>query len=150
MNVYLRLTFVHRESKAARLSIEQWGLANVARKNEFLDIWLSINSKAEMREARYTVDETTVRGHPAIELLGGPQIGMPMVNLVRQALRFQLPATKFSALAWECEAGNKVYLVEALRPGRRIDPVVAVAERIQCHSEAQAKGAGERSKGSKT
>ncbi|GAB4452575.1 MAG: hypothetical protein OHK0029_03740 [Armatimonadaceae bacterium] len=144
MNVYLRLTFAHRESKAARLSIEQWALANVARKDEFLDVWLSLNSKAEMREARYEAEESTVQEHPALHLVGGPAIGMPMVQVARQVTRFQRPATKFSALAWECEPSNKVYLIQAMRPGRVPDPVKEVAMRTPCHLET---GSGSGSEG---
>lgn len=142
MNVYLRLTFAHRESRAARLSIEQWSLANVARKGEFLDTWLSLNTKAEMRDARYVADEQQVHGHDALALFGGPQFGNPMVNVVKQVLQFHRPATKFSALGWECEPSNKVFLVQAMRPGRVPDPVTAVAEKTLCHTQSSKSGEG--------
>jgi hypothetical protein len=136
MNVYLRLTFAHRQSRAARLSVEQWSLANVARKDEFLDVWLSLNTKAELRNAAYSAEEGTANGHDALLLSGGPRVGGPWVEVVKQALRFERPATKFTAVAWECEASNKVYLVQAMRPGRVTDPVAGVAERTRCHATA--------------
>lgn len=134
MNVYLRLTFAHRHSRAARLSVEQWSLANVARKGEFLDVWLSLNTKAEMGSARYAADEGSVNEHDALLLSGGPRFGNPWMEVVKQALRFERPATKFSAVAWECEPSNKVYLVQAMRPGRVPDPVGEVADRTLCHN----------------
>ena len=133
MNVYLRLTFAHRDSRAARLSVEQWSVANVARKDEYLDTWLSLNTKAEMAHAQYAADEDTINGHPALALTGSPKFGTPWVEVVKQALRFERPATKFSAIAWECEPSNKVYLVEAMRPGRVPDPVSEMARRTRCH-----------------
>lgn len=140
MNVYLRLTFAHRDSRAARLSVEQWSLANVARKAEFLDTWLSLNTKAEMRDARYVADEQEVQGHPALSLVGGPRFGAPWYGVVKQVMQFHRPATKFSAMAWECEPSNKVFLVQAMRPGRVPDPVELVASRTRCHDGAEGRG----------
>jgi hypothetical protein len=70
-------------------------------------------------------------------LTGGPAFGLPMLNVVRQAARFYRPATKFRAAAWECEPSNKLYLIEAMRPGRVPDMVEAVAERTRCHEETE-------------
>jgi hypothetical protein len=131
MNVYLRLTFVARRS--SRLSIEQWSLANVARRDAYLDAWLGVNAKGELRSARYEATEGEVQGHPALDLMGGLAFGIPMVNAVKQAFRLQWPATRFTARAWECEPSNKLYLVEALRPARGRDVVGAVVDRTQCH-----------------
>jgi hypothetical protein len=133
MNVYLRLTFTHKKYQMARLSVEQWALANVARRDAYLDTWLSMNSKAELKDARYTADEGELNGHPTLLLTGGPAIGTPMLNVAKQVSQFHRPATKFRAVAWECEPSNKLYLVEAMRPGRVPDVVEAVAERTRCH-----------------
>lgn len=131
MNVYLRLTFARG---AARLSVEQWSLANVARRGAYLDLWLAANAKGEMRQARYTVDETETQGHPAIALTGGPAFGTPMMELMKQASRMQMPATRFSAQAWECEDSNKLYLIEGMRTFRGRDWVGDVVRRTLCHT----------------
>lgn len=130
MNVYLRLSFAH---KTARLSVEQWALANVARRGAYLDEWLRRNAKGELSEARFTGTEGESQGHPALLLSGGPGLGMPMIQVVRQMGRFQYPATRFSGTAWECEPSNKLYLVEGLRPRHAPDRVAEVALRTLCH-----------------
>ncbi|GEM_PF-575126 len=130
MNVYLRLTFA---KSAARLSVEQWAVANVARRDAYLDAWVGANAKGEAAQARYTPEEATVHGHPAIRLEGGPAVGLPMAEVVKQVGRLQRPATRFTGLAWECTVSNKIHLVEAMRPPAYADPVPAVAARTLCH-----------------
>jgi hypothetical protein len=145
MNVYMRLSFT--AGKTTRLSVEQWSLANVARRDAYLDAWLAANAKGEMREARYTATEREpVRGHAALSLVGGLAVGMPMINAIRQATRLQWPATRFRAAAWECEPSNKLYLVESLRPSRRgtADDLDAVVARTRCHDGAMSGVSGER------
>lgn len=133
MNVYLRLTFAR---KTARVAVEQWSLANVARRNAYLDVWLSSNTRsAELSGARYTVEESEEHGHPAITLRGGLAFGMPMVQAVREATRLQRPATRFAGVAWECEPSNKVFAISELRPGNAPGIAAAVAERTLCHTE---------------
>ncbi|MES2463198.1 MAG: hypothetical protein V4671_21665 [Armatimonadota bacterium] len=132
MNVYLRLTFA---LKTARLSIEQWSLANVARKSSYLDVWVASNTKsAELNAARYTVSEGEVSGHNSIKMTGGLAFGLPMFHAGREALRFQLPATRFSGVSWECEPSNKLFSISHMRTARQIALADAVAERTHCHS----------------
>jgi hypothetical protein len=124
MNVYLRLSFVRNTT---RLSVEQWAVANVARKAAYLDDWVAANAKGELTEARYTVSEAEVRGKAAVAYTGGPGFGQPMIDVMRELTRFQKPATRFSALAWEDEAANKIYLVQSRRPKSETDPVADIA-----------------------
>lgn len=132
MNVYLRLTFTQ---KTARLTVEQWSLANVARKSSYLDIWVASNTKStELNGARYTVTEGTVFGHDSIRLSGGLAFGMPMAHAVREAMRFQRPATRFGGVAWECEPSNKLFAVSHLRPGKLPALADTVASRTLCHT----------------
>jgi hypothetical protein len=133
MNVYLRLTF---QQGTARLSVEQWGAANVARGDRFLDEWLASNSRAEIRRARYAVEATEVAGHPAVRLAGGVALGGPMVDIVREAASLRIPATRFSAVGWECPESNKIHAVQAIRPARFPDPVARVAASVRCHARA--------------
>lgn len=124
MNVYLRLSFARNTT---RLSVEQWAVANVARKEAYLDDWVAANAKGELTEARYTVSEAEVNGKAAVAYAGGPGFGQPMIDVIREATRFQKPATRFSALAWEDEAANKIYLVQSRRPKSESDPIPTVA-----------------------
>lgn len=132
MNVYLRLHFEH---KTSALTIEQWSLANVARRGAFLDVWVAANTKGEMRQARTEADEGAAHGHTTLELTGGPAFGLPMLQAYRDALRFQRPATRFRATAWECEPENKIFAVQSLRPARDAEIVRAIVERTRCHEE---------------
>ena len=133
MNVYLRLSFL---CKTSRLSVEQWSLASVARRDAYLDAWLRANAKAELHEARYEESETEAHGHPALQLTGGLVFGMPIANAVKQVSRLELPPTRFSAVAWECDVSNRVFLVESLRTRKAADPVDAVVARTRCHAGA--------------
>jgi hypothetical protein len=133
MNVYLRLSFAH---KTSRLTLEQWALANVARRDAYLDVWLATNSKGPLREARYRAEEAEVEGHAALDLAGGPGWGLPMVQVAREVLRFKVPATRFRALAWQCETTNKVYAVQSLRVARSRDILGEVVARLRCHPRA--------------
>ncbi len=126
MNVYLRLSFA---KSSARLSVEQWSVANVARKEAYLDDWVSANAKGELTEARYTVSEVEVQGNAAVAYGGGPAFGQPMLEAVRELTRFQKPATRFSGLAWEDKTANKIYLVEGRRPKSEPDAVPDIAKR---------------------
>ncbi len=131
MNVYLRLSFLN---KTSRLSVEQWSVASVARRDAYLDVWLQANSKAELHEARYVAEETTAHGHPALQLVGGLALGMPVANAVKQLTKMEVPPTRFSALAWECDQTNRIFLVEGLRTTKALDMVGDVAARTICHS----------------
>jgi len=130
MNVYLRLQFVH---KTARLSIEQWSLATMARRDAYLDVWLANNSRGQITKARYTTDEGGVHGHATLDLTGGPAFGLPMLEAVREVTRLHHPATRFSGRAWECETGNKIYAIQTLRPRRMPDVVHQIAALTRCH-----------------
>lgn len=137
MNVYLRLTF---QKGTARLSVEQWGAANVARGDRFLDEWLAANSRAEIRRARYGAEATEMAGHPAVRLAGGVAVGGPMVDVAREIASLRVPATRFSALGWECPESNKIHAVQAIRPARFPDPVSRVAGTLRCHTVPDAPG----------
>lgn len=132
MNVYLRLQFAH---KTARLTIEQWALASVARRDAYLDLWLGANSKGDIKKARYTTTEGEVHGHATLDLLGGLAFGGPMAEAVREVTRFQRPATRFSARAWECAPSNKIYAVQGMRPRSAPDLVSEIAARTCCHGD---------------
>ncbi len=135
MNVYLRLQFA---KGTARLTVEQWSLASMARRDSYLDVWLQANSRGDVREARFMTDEGETHGHPALKLVGGPALGRPMVTVAREALSLRRPATRFGAVAWECEPGNKIYALQLMRPARVRDVVSEVAERTRCHTPDEA------------
>jgi hypothetical protein len=132
MNVYLRLTF---SQKTSRLTVEQWSLANVARKSSYLDVWVASNTKsAELNGARYTVTEGQIEGHDSIRMVGGLAFGLPMLQAAREAMRFRWPATRFTGVAWECEPSNKLFAISHLRAKKQPALADSVAERTYCHS----------------
>jgi hypothetical protein len=140
MNVYLRLNFT-RGKGVSRLTVEQWSLANVARKNTYLDVWLTSNSRSEIGRARYTAEAGEIHGHALLDLSGGPKPGLPMLDVVREALRFHWPATRFRAQSWECEASNKIFSIQEMRAMRVPDVVPEIAARTHCHSLSDDEGA---------
>jgi hypothetical protein len=133
MNVYLRLSFLAH--KTSRLTVEQWSLANVARKDAYLDVWLGANTKGDLNDAKYEAAEGEMRGHPALELTGRLALGLGVTKAAQQLYRFQIPATRFRGVAWECEPSNKLYLVQQMRPGRAPQVADEVARRTMCHEE---------------
>lgn len=136
MNVYVKLGFTR---KAEKLTVEQWSVADVARRGAFLDVWLSMNSRGELRGMKTTADETQVHGHGGANLTGRPEFGLPMFDALKAAIKnLHAPALRFSAVGWECEPGNKLYLVQHTRPRNAIELSQSVALRLVCHaSEAR-------------
>lgn len=130
MNVYLRLSLADATD---RLSVEQWAVANVARRDAYLDTWVESNARGELRHARYSATEAQVQDHAAVSMSGGLAFGQPWVLALREAMALRLPATRFSARAWHCEASNKIYLVERLRPFRSPELLDEVVGRLRCH-----------------
>ena len=136
MNVYVKLGFTR---KAEKLTVEQWGIADVARRGAFLDVWLAMNSRAELRGMKTQGDATEIHGHGAVRLAGRPELGLPYLEALKLAAKnFQPPALRFAATGWECEPSNKIYLVQHTRPRRAVDLSPEVARRLVCHGpEAQ-------------
>ena len=135
MNVYLRLSLA---DGTQRLSIEQWAVANVARRDAYLDTWVESNARGELRLARYSADVAQVHDHDAVAMTGGLAFGQPWIQAIRETLSLRWPATRFDARAWHCEPSNKIYLVESLRPLRAADPIEEIAQRLRCHEEVRA------------
>jgi hypothetical protein len=138
MNVYLRLTFAQ---KTARLTVEQWSLANVARKSSYLDVWVASNTKSpELNGARYVVTEGKIVEHDSIKMTGGLGFGLPMLQATRDVMRFRWPATRFTGVAWECEPSNKLFTISHLRAAKQPALADSVAERTHCHSAEKTLG----------
>lgn len=135
MNVYLRLSLA---DATERLSVEQWAVANVARRDAYLDTWVESNARGELRQARYQADVAQVHGHDAVVMVGGLAFGQPWIQAVRETMALRWPATRFTARTWHCEPSNKIYLVESLRPRRALDPIEEISHRLQCHKETAA------------
>jgi hypothetical protein len=134
MNVYVMLTFARA---AERMTIEQWSIADVARKDSYLDVWMKMNAKGELAMMTTEVEEARVGGHDAIAFVGRPEIGLPLFQLVREAARqWKWPALRFTAHAWECEESNKLYLIQHTRGKKSMDLAGEVAQRTLCHGEA--------------
>jgi hypothetical protein len=130
MNVYLRISLADGTD---RLSVEQWAVANVARKDAYLDAWLEVNARGELTQAHYRAEESSVAGHAAVAMRGGLAFGPAWVQASRELMSLRIPATRFSARAWHCEPSNKIYLVQSLRPFRATDPLEALVSRVRCH-----------------
>ena len=125
MNVYLRLTFAKGTS---RIAVEQWALANVARKEAFLDQWLYANSQADLiTKARYTVEETRINGTDAVALSGGLAI-LALGQPIREITRLQVPATLYSGYGWQSDRENKIYLVHGFTRKKENAVVSQIAE----------------------
>lgn len=130
MNVYLRLSLA---DGTERVSVEQWAVANVARKGAYLDSWLEANARGELSQVRYSAEEARVAGHDAVAMQGGLAFGQPWAQALREVLSLRVPATHFSARAWHCEPSNKIYLVQSLRPFRAPDQLESLVARVRCH-----------------
>jgi hypothetical protein len=134
MNVYMMLSFARG---CERLTIEQWSVADVARKDSYLDIWMSMNAKGELSQMTTEVEEVGggVHGHDAIRFVGRFQLGLPLFTALRESLRqFKMPALRFTARAWECPQGNKLYLVQHTRTRKSVELSEPVTARVLCHT----------------
>ena len=135
MNVYVKLAFARGTE---RLTVEQWGVADVARRDAYLDVWLSLNGKGALPQMKVAAEESerAFQGHPAVTFTGRPALGLAWWQALKEAARaFKAPALRYAAQGWECAPGNKIYLVEHLRPSGVADLSESVAARLTCHGE---------------
>lgn len=135
MNVYLQLGFQYGQS-LDMLTVEQWSMAGTQLRGAYLDEWYRSKNTALEATLRYTPQETTVNGHPALELLGRRGgVSYWGGQVPGQLIKLQRPALHFAAALWECPESNKITLVQSFT--RRPQPglVQDVVERTLCHRE---------------
>lgn len=133
MNIYVQLTFRLGQSLDT-LSVEQWGVANVQLRGNYLDQWFRQKNAAQEPTLTYEASEATAHGHPALAL-SGRRAGLTYwaSQAMPQAAKLQMPATHFAAVLWECPDSNKVHLVQCYSRKPQGDLVREVVERTPCH-----------------
>lgn len=133
MNIYVQLAFKLGQS-LDMLSVEQWGVANVQLRGNYLDQWFRQKNAAQEPTLTYEAQEAEVRGHPALAL-AGRRAGLTYWagQAVPQVAKLQMPATHFAALLWECPESNKVHLVQSYSRRPQSDLVREIVERTPCH-----------------
>ncbi|MDR3709786.1 MAG: hypothetical protein P4L33_15935 [Capsulimonadaceae bacterium] len=134
MNIYLQLSF--RQEKAEEtLSIEQWSLANVQLKGQYLDEWFAVKAGSSLANVDYEKIEDEVAGHSALRMTGRRGgIIYWLSDGLRDLIRFRMPATYYDALLWECPESNKAYLVQTFSRSSQQALVRDIADRTRCHA----------------
>ncbi|MDI6826859.1 MAG: hypothetical protein QME62_00065 [Armatimonadota bacterium] len=126
---YIRLNF---RKGVNRLTIERWGLADVAlKKCTFLE-WYEERMRFDFRPFRYSMREIDFDGENAIEVTGRRYGIKGMLKSASELLRGKSPAVFLDACAWVCEESNKIYSVQAVH-SRREHVFDEVVERVECH-----------------
>ncbi len=133
MNIYVQLLF-GRGQTLDRVSVEQWGVANVQLRGAYLNEWFRRKNAAQEATLRYDEQESEAHGHPAL-LLTGRRAGLVYWagQAVPQLAKLQRPAVHFAACVWECPDSNKIHLVQSFT--RRPEPelVAEIVARTPCH-----------------
>jgi hypothetical protein len=133
MNIYVQLLFARGQSQD-RVSVEQWGVANVQLRGAYLDEWFRDKNRALEAGLSYEPTEAEVHGHAAL-ILTGRRLGAGFLlgQAVPQVAKLQMPATHFAACIWECPESNKIHLVQSYSRRSQPDLVAQIVERTPCH-----------------
>ncbi|MCC6445466.1 MAG: hypothetical protein IT210_18650 [Armatimonadetes bacterium] len=135
MNVYVDLAF---SGRPGTLWVTGWGLANLALKDRSLGEWFRANCTGRFKEYTYRIADAEFRGHPAVRLQGLISGVLPVAKAIYRRTFLQPSMGRLEALAWHCEAENKIYVVgHAFQVKSKLNEV---AESVVCHSEVQGRG----------
>ncbi|MDH7481776.1 MAG: hypothetical protein QHH26_07365 [Armatimonadota bacterium] len=126
---YIRLNF---RKGVNRLTIERWGLADVALRKCTFTEWYADRVRYDFRPFRYSMQEVDFDGESAIEVTGRRHGLKEILRSASELLRGKSPAIFLDACAWVCEESNKIYSVQAIhsRQEKVFDEVV---DRVECH-----------------
>lgn len=119
-------------NRSRLLTLQQWGLANVALKGTNIAEWYEYQERNRLGRYAYRRDRTPFRGHDALWLSGRDKILPGIAKAVQQLGALTRPALGFHACAWCCEETNRIYALSAEH--YRGDPIFdRVLEHMACH-----------------
>jgi len=95
------------------LILQQWGLANVARKGTNVAEWFEYQERNRLGRYAYRRDRSPFRDHEAVWLMGRDRIMPGIAKAIQQLGALTRPALGFSACAWRCEETNRIYALMA-------------------------------------
>lgn len=133
MTVYVKLGFVNGNS-TDKITVEQWGIANVQLRDVYLDNWFEAKSRNITPMLKYTKEEVDVNDHVGLRL-SGRQTGLRywIYEMLPQIFKLKMPATYFEACLWECPESNKVHLVQIFTRKKQPQLLEEIVERTRCH-----------------
>ncbi len=114
------------------LTLQQWGLANVALKGTDIVEWYEYQERARLGRYAYQRDRRPFRGHAAFWMSGRDKLIAGFAKAAQQLASLTKPSLGFTACAWHCEETNRIYAVSAEHP-RGDDIVAQVLDRMPCH-----------------
>lgn len=129
MSGYIQLIF---KRKSEQLTIERWGLANVALKNKGLKEWFSDRACLDLAPFRFKTEDVEFESETGLQVKGRRWGIRPMFQSIAEVLSLQAPAVHLDSYVWLCETSNKIYSVQSVH-SKREDVIDQVLERVVCH-----------------
>jgi len=125
----IELRFANRGEEIASA---RWGMANVALKTKSLAKWAEAEIRGYHKGIKLALEETTFRGHPAIEVSG--YFSSPLKHIqsfVMHVMGRPYPET-VKGWVWHCEGENRIYYAGALLDDDHLDIIERVARGVAC------------------
>lgn len=129
MSGYLKFAFKRRSST---LQVERWGLANIVLKDVSLRDWYEGRERQRLSRYRYSVEETSQRGHPVLNLVGRERLLPAAAEAARCLSALSLPSLHFRAFVWQCPETNRILSVSG-QERKPADVTGEVFQRLCCH-----------------
>jgi len=129
MSGYLKLDFFR--AGQGRITVERWGLANIARKKFTLQEWLDGTARADRYRPDYGA--SVLNGHEGVVARGAIRGVLGKLQAMRDALPSLRPATVYESCVWECDETNKLYVLQTWRPRNAASILGDLVVRCECH-----------------
>lgn len=110
----------------------RWGMANVALRTKSLERWAASEIRAYHKSIKLSMEETTFRGHPAVEVTG--YFSNPLKHIqsfVMHIIGRPYPEA-VKGWVWHCVGENRIYYAGALLDEDHADIIERVANSIAC------------------
>lgn len=129
MSGYMRLDLVRKSSK---LTVERWGLADIALRDATLSKWIHTKDASLQRGFKLKEQEISIHDDNGISLEGAFKNPFKKLKVwLLKTIRLK-PVSKFKAIAWRCEDANRIFCITGVLP-KDEDTVEMVTDSIHCH-----------------
>jgi hypothetical protein len=116
-----------------RIAVHRWGIAETVLRDTTLRDWAAPHLRKRLKEFTFDVEETEVRGHPALTARGEKTHLSDRLRRLGRRLTDKYFADACLCRVWHCENSNRLYYLECLLDQERLALADEVLERLPCH-----------------